>query len=433
MDTPAGPRHGMDRGLARIGEDEEGQSDASSGIAIGRTQRPGHRRWRYELEKEGLEDEDDVPLLVQTPISASLFSDTFAAPPPIRPKPPTPSHSFFRSLTASQSTATLPSNDGMSLNHRDASASSIENTILQDYDNLFLTFYNHPPNLNSTNITIAYSQCKSLLTLADAYDSLPIIGPRIDHHLLQFQSRLWKQIAKYPPSYLKLGYLARSKAIYSEALIHVVGQWPHGAGQLRPPHAVPDLLIEIIEDKVEDLQDMVDRAEARLFRLSLNSPSNGPHHGARCTPQSDYLSFLAVSLFRHWLADNTSGPPPASSSSTSSSSLTAPGSRMMRLVALGGNAYLPHDELKRFLKLQPELYSRDNMKRFERRMADLKELARGVVRSLMKSDLELDAGIGGGGGGSVTGFGHGASAVGAGPAGLGYFACTKVQDGDYCW
>ncbi len=74
-----------------------------------------------------------------------------------------------------------------------------ENDTIRDYDNLFRIFYNHPPNLDSVNIANAYVQCKSLLNLADMYDALEVIGPRVDHHLLRFQGRLWKQIAKYPP------------------------------------------------------------------------------------------------------------------------------------------------------------------------------------------------------------------------------------------
>ena len=81
--------------------------------------------------------------------------------------------------------------------------------VLKDYDNLFRTMYQYPPVLDSVNIATAYTECKALLHLADMYDALEIVGTRVDHHLLRFGARLFKQIAKYPPSYLKLGYLAR--------------------------------------------------------------------------------------------------------------------------------------------------------------------------------------------------------------------------------
>lgn len=121
--------------------------------------------------------------------------------------------------------------------------------IIRDYDNLFRLFYNYPPLLNSVNIATAYAECRSLLALADMYDALAVTGPRVDHHLLGFGSRLFKQIAKYPPSYLKLGYLARSRVIFSEALIHVVGQWPAALPHLRNGSysPLPNSVLDIIE------------------------------------------------------------------------------------------------------------------------------------------------------------------------------------------
>ncbi|KAL8959186.1 MAG: hypothetical protein Q9183_005682, partial [Haloplaca sp. 2 TL-2023] len=169
-----------------------------------------------------------------------------------------------------------------------------DNDLIRDYDNLFRIFYNYPPHLDPLNIAESYIQCKSLLNLADMYDALEVVGPRIDHHLLQFQSRLWKQIAKYPPSYLKLGYLARSKVIFAEALVHVVGQWPSGSSQLR--NHVPDSVLDLIEDKYEELTDKKLKSEGKLFRLTLNTP-----RGDRVTPQNGYMDWLALSLFRQWL------------------------------------------------------------------------------------------------------------------------------------
>ena len=145
--------------------------------------------------------------------------------------------------------------------------------LIRDYDNLLRIFYNHPPIINSVNIASAYTECKSLLALADMYDALPVTGSRVDHHLLGFGSRLFKQIAKYPPSYLKLGYLARSRVIFSEALIHVVGQWPAALPSLRNGSyaPLPDSVLDLIEDKVEDLDELKARVESKLLRLSLTT------------------------------------------------------------------------------------------------------------------------------------------------------------------
>ena len=294
---------------------------------------------------------------------------------------------------------------------------SVDNDIVRDYDNLFRIFYNYSPSLDAINIAESYLQCKSLLALADMYDALEVVGPRIDHHLLQFQGRLWKQIAKYPPSYLKLGYLARSKVIFAEALIHVVGQWPSGSSQLR--NSLPDSVLEIIEDKVDELQDVKAKIEGTLFRLTLTTA-----RGERVTPTNSYLDWTALSLFRQWLAENTTPPPapppkPPSSDPRRSNAPPQPQPPPMntgsvyRLLGTGGSSYLAHDELKRFIKIRPDDYNRETLKRFEKRMDQIKILAKEVVRPLMKNNLELDMGREGGS--------------------LGYLTCTRVEEADFPW
>lgn len=418
----------------------------------------GRKRWRYELDS-GTGD-DDIPMLVQkeetTPpplptASTALPNSIFGGPPRHHTHSHSKSTSFFRSVA---NLALPPS-----------SPTQPEADLLRDYDNLFRIMYNYPPHLDAINIADAYVQCKSLLVLGDQYDALAVVGPRVDHHLLQFQSRLWRQIAKYPISYLRLGYLARSRIIFQEALIHVVGQWPAGERSLRA--ALPDAVLDLIEDKVDELEEAVSRVEARLFRLTLINPRSGE----RVTPQNNYLDWLAVSLFRQWLAENTAPPPPPppppprrnhnshhrprpSGGSTSDSS-TSPPSQQPALASLGrtfrilggdpapptskggaGGGYLSHDECKRFLKLTPDLYSRDNLRRFEKRVEELKGMAREVVRPLMGSGLELEV-VGGasaaGAGAVVGGRGEKGDGGGGGGGAVGYLTCVRVGERDWPW
>lgn len=380
------------------------------------------------------------------------FSAAFAnavQPPPAVTKPSGSQAGFFRSmanLTGMQSTTNLPHNTTDEPPH----------PLIRDYDNLFRLFYNHFPTLNSVNIATAYAECKCLLGLADMYDALPVTGPRVDHHLLGFGTRLFKQIAKYPPSYLKLGYMARSRVVFSEALIHVVGQWPTGLSHLRNGYpSLPDSVLDIIEDKVEDLEDMKARVDSKLFRLTLTTS-----RGERVNPNNAYLDWLAVSLFRQWLVESTTPPPApilknsptphqthhrhtessASSShrpssarppSASHSSVSPSPAKVYRLIGSSSSqAYLVHDELKRFLKLHPtpssdSLYTRDVLKRFERKMDEIKRLAREIVKPLMRNFLELD----------LKGIASGTASAeqGSRTVELPYLTCTKVEDADIPW
>lgn len=380
--------------LARIGDNAEAGSSKRD-VTV-------KKRWRYELDPGA--GDDDIPMLVQKEdTTMSLFGSSDGRPPPVRNKPHSGNPSFFNSmanlsLSSPQAPVAAPP------------ISQDDQDLLNDYDNLFRIFYNYPPILDPIDIATAYIQCKSLLTLADLYDALAVVGPRIEHHLLQFHSRLWKQVAKYPSSYLKLGYLSQSKAIFQEALIHVVGAWPMGARHIR--NQLPDSVLQVIEDKAEELEDIVAKIEGQLFRLSLTTS-----RGDRVTPQNSYMDWLAVSLFRQWLADNTSpanppsvSRPPQSRSggshhSRSSTSTTpqqpSPPSlaqhsssakptnlgHVYRTLGTSPTTYLQHDECKKFLKLNPEIYSRENLKKFEKRLEEMKSMAREIVKPLMYSSL----------------------------------------------
>ncbi|EMD00612.1 hypothetical protein BAUCODRAFT_61359 [Baudoinia panamericana UAMH 10762] len=393
--------------LTRIAEDESvtvgSSSRASSQERRPSYDQPARQRWKYVLDWEHT-PEDDAPMLVRKDEASSMFGG--GAPPPVRNKPPASNEHFFRSMT-----------NFSALNLHERSQSSVPaehgDEVLKDYDNLFRTMYQYPPILDSINIATAYSECKALLHLADMYDALEIVGSRVDHHLLRFGARLFKQIAKYPPSYLKLGYLARSRTIFTESLIHVVGQWPLAAPQLRGQ--IDAAVMDLIEDKVDELREQEERVEFKLWRLSLTTT-----RGERVTPANDYLAWLGMSLFRQWLAENTTPAPTGMKKDSSqpapptSASAPSPG-RVYRLLGSSmPNAYLNHEELKRFLKLQPDLYTRDNLRRFERRMEEIKDLARELAKPLMRNFLELDLSI-------------------LGPAGLGYLTCVRLEPSEIPW
>ncbi|ATY62827.1 hypothetical protein CCM_06785 [Cordyceps militaris CM01] len=411
----------------------------------------GNKRWRYELDPG--RGDDDIPMLVQKdPGNADAVQPAhqsiFATPKPGSSYGPDSGPLSRSRHSNSQPRAVPPAAKGhrssfsqslanLSLTSQPRSRARGNNTVIvavpeeedlvRDYDNLFRIFYNYPPLLDGVNVADAYIQCKRLLSLADQYDSLAVVGPRVDHHLLQFQARLWKQIAKYPVSYLRVGYLSRSKVIFQEALVHVVGQWPVGERSLRA--SMPESVLDLIEDKVDDLEFTVSRVERRLFRLTLLDS-----RGDRVTPASSYLDWLAVSYFRQWLTDNTSPPPPSrrtadnqkSSSALANSGAFAPlpalGAlgRAFRTLAGRPTAYLAHSECKDFLKRTPELYSRDHLRRFEKRLDELKAMAREIVAPLMGSSLELDLAAG--------------TAGGKPPSdGIRYLTCTSVRERDLPW
>lgn len=366
---------------------------------------------RYELAWQHLNPQvkDDLPMLVRD--SDSAFDDVQQHLPTSR-KPPTSSTNFFRRLVGESSQRSSHNSRGSQSSMHLHDSRAVDD-LLDAYNNLFLIFYNHNPSLDLNSISNAYAQCKTLLSLAVRYDAVSVVAPRIDYHLLRFHRQLWPHIARYPVSYLKLGHLSKSRAILAEALIHVVGQWPSSSAQL-PRGSIDDSVLDLIEDKVEDLEDAKMKVDVKLLRLMLTTS-----RGERVTPTNSWLDWLALSLFRQWVAEHTATPSQGilKDPSKHSSSTKLPNNRekspgaAYHMLGIGDQAYLPRDELKRFLKLHPENYSRDNLHRFERRMDELKNLARDAVKPLTRSFLEMESSVGG--------------------DRLRYLTCTRVDDRDY--
>ena len=112
-----------------------------------------------------------------------------------------------------------------------------------------------------------------------------------------------------------------------------------------------------------------------------------------------------------------------------------PTARVYRLIGSASTqAYLPHDELKRFLRIHPtpssdSLYTRETLKRFERKMDEIKRLAREIVKPLMRNFLELELKPSVNQAGSAPPGARQDAAAG----GLPYLTCTRVEDADIPW
>ncbi|KAG5968981.1 hypothetical protein E4U57_002420 [Claviceps arundinis] len=421
-----------------VGGDKDGHGSTQN--AFGST-RP-KRQWKFELDHGTAWG--DTPMLVQTdPLPAQQEGSGRAgdSQPSYSPLPsglgsggPTVSHTTLSSLkpmygppvTLNGSQRVFDANPDM----RDELLGE-DNRLLRNYGNLFRIFYNYRPMLEDAKVFLAFSQCQSLLRLADQYDALAAVRPCVDHHLLQFQSRLWESVSMNSRGFLEFSYLARSKAIFKEALIHTVGIWYLCIPQ-RPEFDVPDFVLDIVEDKVYELREKVSRVEGQLFRLSLTTEK-----GERVGPANDYLDWLVVSLFRQWLADNTKPQMwPACNNNDNDNESESDNSHhsdidnalippidiyfvYRKLGSDSPSAFLDHNDCEAFLALNPQLHTAENLVRFEKRMADLKALARDVVRPLLHNNLELDV--------ASPNISEESMIK---PF---YFTCTSVEDDDIPW
>ncbi|KAG6053321.1 hypothetical protein E4U17_004816 [Claviceps sp. LM77 group G4] len=388
------------------------------------------RSWKYELVHGTVWG--DVPMLVQTGSLPAAKGGSARAGDSSQPSSPSLSGPGSTTLSSLKPEGGPPATKNASQYVFDVNPEmremllGMDKFMLRNYDNLFRIIYNCRPMLDDVDTFRACLQCDFLLKLADQYDALAVVAPWVEHHMLQFQSRLWKAMAKDVRGYFELSYLARSKVIFKEALIHVVGRWY--LSQKRLDLDVPDFVLDIAEDKVCKLQEKASRVEYQLFRLSLTT-----EQGERVRPAHDYLDWLVVSLFREWLADKTKPRKmPAFTNESESDNghhsddnieYIPPTYSICQVYRdLGSDspsAFLGHRECEAFLALNPQLYTPENLDRFQKRMADLKALARDLVRPLLHNSLELDV--------SSPNLSHETFDK---PF---YFTCTTVEDDDIPW
>ncbi|KAG5961222.1 hypothetical protein E4U57_007774 [Claviceps arundinis] len=394
------------------------------------------RKWKFELD-HGTEYLD-TPMLVQTGSlpaqkGGSGRAGDSQSSSPLLSGPgsggPAASHTTSSSLQPEDGPPATPNGSQRVFDEdpdmRDRLLAT-DKTLLRNYDNLFRMFYNCRPMLKNADAFYARVESSFVLKLAEQYDALAVVRPWVENHLLQFQSRLWEQIARSANRCFEVGYQARSKVIFKEALIHVVGTWYLCIPE-RPDLDVPDFVLDIVEDKVYELQEKVSRVEGQLFRLSLTTEQGKP-----VCPANNYLDWLVVSLFRQWLADKTEPeiwPVCDNSESESDNSHHSDENNVFvppmdiyqvyqKLGSDSPSAFLDHDECEAFLALIPQLYTPENLVRFEKRMADLKVLARDLVRPLLHNSLELDVDS------------SDMSEAWYKPF---YFTCTTVEDDDIPW
>ncbi|KAG6146007.1 hypothetical protein E4U37_000567 [Claviceps purpurea] len=203
------------------GGDKGGSSSAQNTL---NSTRPA-RRWKYELRHGTVWPDSIIPILVQTnPFPAQKGGSRRAGD----------SQSSSPSLSGPGSGGLVTSQP------EDGAQRAFDAILLRNYDNLFRIFYHYRPILKDVDAIGALIEWKYFLKLADLYDALAVVSPCVEYHLLQSQSKLWKHVVTSAGCYLALSYRIRSKVIFKEALINVVGDW--FLSQERPYLIVPDFI-----------------------------------------------------------------------------------------------------------------------------------------------------------------------------------------------
>ncbi|OCL14767.1 hypothetical protein AOQ84DRAFT_402045, partial [Glonium stellatum] len=265
------------------------------------------------------------------------------------------------------------------------------------YSSLFRAYYNLPPDITTTNVQLALSQSELLIEVAQIYDSVHIIRAHIGNIFSQFRQKLNIAIKDNPPRWLKLSIALESPAIFTEALIHLVGSHPAWPWRTKSV-TIPQNVLKVIKEKADHLNELCAEAERDLFLNTIEAADGGP-----TTIENDFEGWCTVQVFRDWYCARLN-----TIISKAGDQRVMERGTLYRAMGKGGDSYLPYDEvlasLRNNVKSDDWTDLADDLKR-------LKKYAKDTVHDLCKNELMLDV------------DNHN----------IGYLTCVDVEVKDFPW
>ncbi|OAP57108.1 hypothetical protein AYL99_09221 [Fonsecaea erecta] len=246
------------------------------------------------------------------------------------------------------------------------------------WDWLFGIFYNREPVFDDSTLATVLSCVVALIECAESVGSIDHVRDVADLALMRQDNVLWTSILGNPHVWIELGRRVRSPAIFSEAAIHLIGQWATISDTEK--NRISDDIRAMLERKANELGLVKEAIELRMLghypefmrRAAADKPG-------RPSYSSDIYMWMAVSFFRQWFAQNISDD----------RTRRAPDGGLNFYTALheGGAAYLTHMDFQEFHKYFPMSIKACHV--LEANMGVLKEDIKRFVEDLMVQNTHL--------------------------------------------
>ena len=138
-----------------------------------------------------------------------------------------------------------------------------ETEMARSYDSLFRIIYHVPIAGYQTD-----GECESLLEVADLYCSRSVVAARIEHRLLSSPD-IAQALAHRALEFLNLATKVRSRKLFKDAFIHLVGRW-EAYSEVRDLD-LPESIARLAKDEHSRIRAMVSAADGEIDRLTAGS------------------------------------------------------------------------------------------------------------------------------------------------------------------
>lgn len=254
----------------------------------------------------------------------------------------------------------------------------VANQTNRAWDWLFGKFYNREPTFDDTSLATVLGCVMGLIECAESIGSIDHVRDVVDLALMRQDTVLWTSIMGNPIVWIELGRRVRSPSIYTEAAIHLVGQWRTIADEDKAQLNAD--IRNILQRKADDLAIAKEAIELRILghypefmtRKAIDKPG-------RPSYSSDIYMWMAVSFFRHWFCQSQSDD----------RTRRAPDGGLNFYAALceGGQAYLTHLDFQEFHRYFPMSIKACHV--LETNMGVLKEDIKPFVHDLLTERTHL--------------------------------------------
>lgn len=271
---------------------------------------------------------------------------------------------------------------------------------VEAHHKLFLIFHQMTPNLDPENISSALEQIEQIIGIAKVYNCVSLVRHHLTNHIFQFGRDLFNAILEDPPRWLCLANHLQCAPIFKEAMIHLVGYYPHYPWKKVLSSMFPRPILNLIRTKVEEFRALQNCINTELSRSSICIDDTLlTFHNLE---KSNFDTWFVVQLWQDWFRESMC------KHDNPRYVLGTP----YRLMAKCGDAYL--DAYNVYQSLQAykgKSFGSWNLKRVQQDLEIMKKFAQQKVKDLVvnRSMIDVDE------------------------SGIQHLTCTKIENHELPW
>ncbi|KAH7115839.1 hypothetical protein B0J11DRAFT_112070 [Dendryphion nanum] len=258
---------------------------------------------------------------------------------------------------------------------------------LDHYQSILYTFYNEDLVIKDDDIHSALADACSILGIAEYLGCTSSISKAIDVALVKHGQQLFRSIQSAPCAWARLGHRIKSELIFKEAIVHLAGDWRNFQGNrevLRNLKNISPEIEAICEKHHHHLITKGKKLELELASLypggmakpSLDLPIKREEYSR------DILVWIALTFFRHWLAQRIISEKGYAGRDS--------GYELYTQIRAGGDAYMDKTVMNQFHGRFP--MTKKAMNVVENHLLEIKECMKGCViaHGILDSNCQLD-------------------------------------------